>query len=160
MQTRAIPMEELTELIMLQLENGGKARLTVTGVSMMPMLYNRRDTVNLIPVDGIQKVGEVILYRRENGQYVLHRIIQVTENGYICCGDNQAMREPVEHSQLLAVMESFTRKGKTYKRTDPGYRFYTWIWVNLFLFRKPYIAVRRFFSRIRRRLKNNQKKGK
>ena len=159
MQTRAIPMEELTELIMLQLENGGKAKLTVTGVSMMPMLRSRKDVVDLIPVNGPQKAGEVILYRRENGQYVLHRIIKVTKDGYICSGDNQAMQEPVAHSQLLAVMEGFTHNGKTYQRTSWGYRCYTWIWVNLFIFRKPYIAVRRFCSRIRRKLKRNQKKG-
>lgn len=42
-----IPMEELAKLLQLQLDHGGEATLTVTGVSMLPMLYNRRDSVKL-----------------------------------------------------------------------------------------------------------------
>lgn len=157
MQTRAIPMEELSELIMLQLENGGRAKLTVTGVSMMPMLRSRRDTVDLIPVTEKRKAGDIILYRRENGQFVLHRIIRVTEDGYICCGDNQAMREDVSHSQLLAVVDGFTYKNKHYTLEDPGYRLYAWACVKLFLFRKPYIAVRRRLGRLRSAIRRKRK---
>lgn len=153
MQIRTISMEELSELVMLQLEKGGRARLTVTGWSMMPLLYHRRDAVELIPVSGQQKAGDIILYRRENGQYVLHRIIALTEDGYICCGDNQAMRETVFHTQLLAVVDGFTRKGKRYTLHAPGYRLYTAVWVKLFPIRKYYISLRRYLGGIRRRLK-------
>lgn len=149
MQIRAIPMDALSELVMLQLENGGRAQLTVTGCSMQPMLCHRRDTVELVPVSGSQRPGDVILYRRENGQYVLHRIIALTPEGYLCSGDNQAMREPVAHDQLLAVMDGFTRKGKRYGLDATGYRVYTWIWVKLFFLRKYYIAIRRCLGRLR-----------
>lgn len=150
-------MEALSELIMLQLEKGGRARLTVTGSSMMPLLYSRRDSVELVPVTGQQNVGAVILYRRENGQYVLHRIIKATGEGYLCCGDNQAMREPVTHPQLLAVMDSFTRKGKHYTLDNTGYRLYTAVWVGLFPLRKGYIAVRRVLGRLRSVLRRKMK---
>ena len=153
MQTRTIPMEELAELVMLQLEKGGRAWLTVTGWSMMPLLYHRRDAVELIPVSPQQKAGDIIFYRRENGQYVLHRIIAVTEDSYVCCGDNQAERETVLHTQLLAVVDGFTRKGKRYALTAPGYRLYTAVWVKLFPLRKYYIALRRCLGRIRIKLK-------
>ena len=36
MHTQAIPMKELAELILLQLETSGQATLTVTGHSMLP----------------------------------------------------------------------------------------------------------------------------
>jgi len=157
MQIRPIPMEELSELILLQLENGGRARLTVTGSSMAPMLHNRRDTVELIPVTGKQKKGELILYRRENGQYVLHRIVKVVKDGYICCGDNQAMREPVAQEQLLAVVDGFIRNGKKYTRKSISYRLYKAVWVGLFPVRKAHLTVwrclRRAYSAIRRKLK-------
>lgn len=149
MQIRTIPMEELSELVMLQLEKGGRAHLTVTGWSMMPLLYHRRDAVELIPVSGQQKAGDIIFYRRENGQYVLHRIIALTEDDYICCGDNQAERETVFHTQLLAVVDGFTRKGKRYTLRAPGYRLYTAVWVKLFPLRKFYIALRRHLGGIR-----------
>ena len=52
-----VPMESLVEVILLQLENGGRANLTVTGSSMMPLFYSHRDTVTLIPVEERQKKG-------------------------------------------------------------------------------------------------------
>lgn len=154
-QNLTIPMESLIQVISLQLANGGKAKLTVTGSSMEPMLRHHRDSVVLIPVEGRQKIGTVAFYQRENGKYILHRIIAVTEQGYLCCGDNQAQKEAVDHSQLIATVESFTRKGKTFSVDHFGYRIYTQLWVKAFFLRPGYIALRRvlgrYFRRIRRR---------
>lgn len=155
MQIRAIPMDALSELVMLQLEKGGRAQLTVTGYSMRPMLRNRKDTVELVPVDGHRKPGDIILYRRENGQYVLHRIIALDGDGYICSGDNQAMREPVKDAQLLAVVDAFTRKGKRYTLDAPAYRVYTWLCVKCFFLRKYYIAFRRLAGRLLHKFKRS-----
>lgn len=152
-QLCTIPMEALAELLSLQLRNGGRARLTVTGSSMLPMLRHRRDEVELIPVAGRQKEGDIILYRRENGQYILHRIIAVDEEGYICSGDNQAMREPVKPGQLLAAVSGFVRGGKQYTLNHPLYRLYTAVWVGLFPLRRYYIAIRRRLGRLYRRLR-------
>ena len=157
MQIRPIPMEELSELILLQLKNGGRARLTVTGSSMAPMLQHRRDTVELIPVAGPQKKGELILYRRDNGQYVLHRIVKVVKDGYICCGDNQAMREPVRHDQLIAVVDGFIRKGKKYTRKDFDYLLYKAVWVGLFPIRQAHLAAWRALGRLRRSIRRKPK---
>lgn len=149
-ETKCLPMEELVPLLEIQLQNGGKARLTVTGYSMMPMLRNRRDSVVLITPQAACKLGDIILYRRENGSYVLHRIIALREDGYICCGDNQAEREPVGQEQILAVVEGFNRKGKYYSVKHFGYRLYADIWVKGFVLRRPYIAVRRRLGRLAR----------
>lgn len=148
---KTIPMKELAEVVKLQLENGGKANLTVTGNSMWPMMLSGRDSVVLIP-PGNEKKGDVVLYQRASGQYVLHRIIDVTQDGYIISGDNQAMREPVAKEQLIAVMESFTRGGKQYSRDSAFYRLYQTVWVELFFLRGFYIAVRRPLGNLRRRI--------
>lgn len=152
MQTVTVPMEALAEVIALQLEKGGRARLTVTGSSMMPMLYHRRDSVILVPATGQLKKGDVIFYRRENGQYVLHRIIALSPEGYVCSGDNQAMREPVTREQVVAVVDGFTRKGKSCKLVGFWYRMYKTAWVELFFLRPGYIAVRRQLGRLRAKL--------
>lgn len=153
MQTVKVPMEQLAQIIDLQLQNGGRATLTVTGSSMMPMLYHGRDSVVLVPVPARCAPGDIALYRRENGKYVLHRIIALEADGYICCGDNQAERERVEHTQLLAVVEGFVRKGKQYTLTHPGWRLYTWAQVRLFFLRRYYIALRRRLGRLRTGIK-------
>lgn len=152
MQTVTVPMESLAEVIALQLNTGGRANLTVTGSSMLPMLRHRRDAVTLIPADGRQKKGDVILYRRKNGRYILHRIIATEQDGYICCGDNQAVREPVASEQVIAVVDGFTRKGKAYKIDAPGYRLYTAVWVGLFPLRRYYISLRRRLGHLRSKL--------
>lgn len=145
--TNAIPAKELMELIRLQLENGGCARLPVTGYSMKPMLRHGKDAVYLRPVDPRQKKGDLILYRRNNGSFVLHRIVRVVQEGYFCSGDNQWEREFVAHSQLLAVENGFVRQGKTYAHDHPGYRIYRFLCVALFCLRRPYIGIRRFLGR-------------
>ena len=152
MQKKTVPMKELAEVIKLQLDNGGKATLTVTGSSMLPMLVSRRDSVILVPPGG-EKKGDVVLYQRDNSQYVLHRIIEVTQTGYIISGDNQAMREPVTKEQLLAVMEGFVRNGKQYTLDAPLYRLYQTVWVELFFLRRYYIGIRRRLAKIWYRIK-------
>lgn len=136
------------ELLQTQMEKGGFANLTVTGCSMHPLLRNRRDSVVLVPIIGQPRKGDIILYRRASGQYVLHRIVAIENSQYICSGDNQAMREPVTQMQMLAVVNGFTRRGKTYSINHPGYRVYTWMWVELFSLRKYYLFVRRRCARL------------
>lgn len=62
------------------------------GVSMLPLLRPNRDVVilenNLKP-----EIYDVVLYKRDNGKYILHRIIDVDSNGYVMCGDNQFIKE-------------------------------------------------------------------
>lgn len=135
-------------LVLLQLENGGKANLTVTGFSMMPLLRNLRDSVWLIPAPEVLKPGDIALYQRDNGQYILHRVIRVTKDGYLFCGDNQAELEPVRHDQLIALVKGFTRKGKAYSLTERRYQIYTYMCMRLFWLRKPYIAIRRCFGSV------------
>lgn len=152
-RTQMLPMAQLAELICLQTENGGTAALMVTGSSMMPMLYHRRDSVMLMRPAGPFKKGQIILYKRDNGRYVLHRIIKVTEDHYVCCGDNQADREIVAPRQVLAVVVGFQRKGRTYRLTHPLYRMYTFLWVELFWLRPPYIKLRRALGRLRKQFR-------
>lgn len=157
-KTRSVPMEELYKVIALQLETGGRAQLTVTGRSMLPLLRAYRDAVELIPVSGGQQKGKIILYRRENGQFVLHRIVRLTRDGYICCGDNEAAQEPVRQEQLLAVVDGLVRKGKRIEMNDPLYRLYTALWVGLFPLRGVYIAIRRLCGRCYRGIHKHFKK--
>ncbi len=151
-------MESLAELLILQMENGGKADLTVTGWSMQPMLQNGRDKVTLIPPAKELKKKDIILYRRENGQYVLHRIIDLEDGKYILSGDNQAMRETVDPSQVIGVVSAFTHKGRPCSMDSLSYRLYAWAWVELFCLRKAYLALRRPAGRLYGKLRKKFRK--
>ena len=74
------------------LKEQGFLASTAVGISMNPMLRNRRDTILIAPVAGRLKKYDVPLYRRGD-DYVLHRIVQVLPDSYVICGDNCMERE-------------------------------------------------------------------
>ena len=129
--TREVGMNALSPLIEEILKTGGTATLTVTGNSMWPMLHHQVSRVRLAPVGELKK-GDLPLYRRDNGAYVLHRILSVEPDGtYTCCGDNQWHPEKgLRREQMLAVVTDFCRTGEYWvSGNDRKYRLYTRIWM-------------------------------
>lgn len=59
------------------LESQGFYMSTTVGVSMFPLLRNRRDTILIRPVTEPLKKYDVPLYKENN--YVLHRIVKITQ---------------------------------------------------------------------------------
>ena len=123
-------MASLSPLMEEILGQGGTIDLTVTGNSMYPMLRHRKSRVRLGPVRELQK-GDLPLYRRANGQYVLHRVIERAEDGsYTCCGDNQWVLEcGLRPEQMVAVMEAFARRDRWVEAESKAYRAYWRVWV-------------------------------
>lgn len=150
MEVRRIPMEQLAPLLEEQLRCG-RAALPVTGSSMLPMLRDGRDVVELAVPEGAPVRGDVLFYRRANGQYVLHRLIRM-EDAHTClmCGDNQWQRELLPARLVIARVERFYHNGKWINcKENKAYRLYTKFWTALFPVRRPIIAVRRLLGRLR-----------
>lgn len=154
MELSAMPMESLAQLVRLQLENGGRSNLLVTGVSMHPILRHRRDRVELIPPPETLRRGDLILYQRADGQYVLHRIVSKPKEGaFVCSGDNQWTPEDVTATQVVALVDVYIRKGKAISANAWPCRLYVWLWVALFPVRKPLLQFRRYLGRLRKRVR-------
>lgn len=116
-------MEEL-------LREEGKLVTTAIGVSMLPCIRPKRDIIVLERPEGRVAMRNVILYKRKNGAYVLHRIIQVRPNDYVLCGDNQYIPEPgIRDNQVLGVLKGFYR-GERYIDCEKNrlYRMYVRFW--------------------------------
>lgn len=139
---------DLMPLISEKLSMGGTVRIPSTGRSMEPLFRHMRDEVVLESVDGRRlRKYDMILYRRDNGEYVLHRIVGYTEGGYILRGDAQYVNEsPVRQEQVIACVVQYKRNGKEHTCSEAGYRLYAVLWVNSLL-------VRRVCSGVKRRLK-------
>lgn len=121
-------MEQLMPLIQESLANGKSVSFSPKGISMQPLLYQGRDAVTLSPLKGSLKKHDVALFRRDNGAYVLHRVVSVGET-YTFVGDNQfALERGIRQDQILAIMSAFTRKGKEISVTDLGYQCYCVLW--------------------------------
>ena len=67
----------------------------VVGTSMMPLLDQQTDTVRLVKAPERLKKYDVPLYRRPDGELVLHRIVKVCADYYVIRGDNTNYTEIV-----------------------------------------------------------------
>ena len=112
-----INLIEIYPIIKEKIDNGGTVQLPITGKSMRPLLVWGRDTVEIVKCDNPKK-GDIIFYLRDNGQFVLHRIIGTDENGYVLCGDNQWVKEyGIKDHNIVAVVACYRRH---INPTDPS----------------------------------------
>lgn len=112
------------------LARDGRLTYTNVGVSMQPLLKQGRDlfTVEKKTDERCRKY-DVALYRRQPNVYVLHRIVEVREHDYVLLGDNCIHREyGVTDDDILGVMTSFVRKGRSCSVNDVRYRMYVRLW--------------------------------
>ncbi len=93
------------------------------GTSMLPMLKSGRDTIVVKPKEEKLKPLDVALYKREE-KYVLHRVLKVTDTGYIIRGDNCYYDEIIPEEDVIGVLTEFFRKDKHYYCTDEEYLRY------------------------------------
>ena len=115
-------------LIRERLDAGGTVRFSPHGISMLPMLRQGRDTVTLSPVPERLKKYDLPLYRRDNGKYILHRIVNA-DACYSCVGDNQFdLEKGVRQDQMIAVVTSFSRDGREIPVTAFSYQLYCRFW--------------------------------
>ena len=132
-----------------QLSLGQTVRFSPRGTSMLPMLRQGLDQVVLSPLPETLRRFDLPLYQRDNGQYVLHRIVKVETDGYTCMGDNQFQPEPgVRRDQMIAVVTAFYRDGKQYRVTDLSYRIYCHVWHGSRYLRRIARCGKAFFRRL------------
>lgn len=121
-------MEDIVALSLPFLEMGKKVKFTVVGNSMHPLFCNQRDNVTVKKALKVKK-RDIILYRRGDGSYVLHRVVGKGKLGFKLCGDNQiAVEYPVKQEDVVAVVTSFERKGKVYTVKNLLYKIYSFWW--------------------------------
>ncbi len=137
------PMKELVPLITDLLKDGKDVIITARGNSMRPMVKNLRDALILTSYKGNAEVGDVILYKRESGAFVLHRIVDKSEDGsYVLMGDFQLVREEgIKESQILASLSGYIRKGRTVLCSSKRYQRYKNRWTGSKTRRKLYIKL-------------------
>ena len=108
-----------------ELEKSGKLVYTTVGVSMRPLIKQDRDIAIISKPRERLKKFDVALYKRPNGQYVLHRVVKVLGNGYVILGDNCISKEyNIKDSQILGVLTSLNRNGKEIDLNSFGYKLY------------------------------------
>lgn len=151
---KVVSIDDIVPLMKEQINREGCVRFTPKGNSMLPTLRNNKDSVTLEKPKFPLKKYDIAFYLRDNGQYVLHRVVRIEKNGtYVMRGDNQFSDEKgLREDQVIGVVKNFTRKGKEYTQSELSYKMYCAIWCKTVTGRKVLRKLRRIAGKIKRRL--------
>ena len=135
-----------------ELERSGKLVYTTVGVSMRPLIRQDKDISIIEKPKGRLKKYDVALYKRPNGQYVLHRVVKVLEDGYVILGDNCCSKEfNIKDSQILGVLTSLNRGGKEIDFESFGYKLYVRLRYAHYPVRVIIFKTKKFISKLIKR---------
>lgn len=116
------------------IQRDGRLIYTNKGDSMMPLIKQDRDllVISKKPEHRLKKY-DVALYKRDSGQYVLHRVLKVRKHDYIICGDNRWKKEyGITDRHIIGVLTAVIRKNKEISVNDLRYKVYVHLWCDLF----------------------------
>ncbi|MCD7755470.1 MAG: S24/S26 family peptidase [Firmicutes bacterium] len=126
------------------LAGGQTLPLPVLGSSMTPFLGDRRDSVLLRAPESPPKVGDILLYRRDSGAFILHRVHSIQDGTYTMVGDAQTVLEPgIRADQVCGVVISAQRKGRTQKPGCFWWFFFSRIWIRMVPLRPKILGIYR-----------------
>lgn len=141
-------MTEISRLI----SEGKTVTITAKGYSMNPYIVHLKDQITIGPWKDEQiKEGAVVLAKDTRGAYLIHRIIKRDGDRLTLMGDgNIGLTETARTSEVIGLMQSVTKKGRTYSVQSLRWRLYSWFW-------KMLTPVRRYPLALWRRTHHQQR---
>ena len=123
---KATIMTEIAKLI----SEGHTVSITAKGYSMNPFIVHMKDEITLGPWSDLKiKKGAVVLVKDTRGTFVLHRIISRDGDMIRLMGDgNVGIIETAHIGNIIGLMDSVTKKGRTYETDGLIWRLYSCIW--------------------------------
>lgn len=153
LQNNCIGEEELLPFLRERLAAGQTVRyLPFRGVSMMPMLRQGKDAVELSPLPEKLKKYDLPVYQYPSGKVVMHRVVDVKDDHYICLGDNEMRLETIYPEMLIAVVSAFKRGDRRIEVDALSYRIYSRVWVFLYPLRRLWRGTKARIKKILWRL--------
>ena len=141
-----ILLEEYRQL--LEDENITALPLVISGNSMSPFLVHGRDTVYLSRLDRPAKRGDVLLYKRDGGAYILHRVYKADKGSYTMVGDaHTQLEQDIRPDQIIAIMTSALRKGKLQKKGSFWWEFFEKLWIRIIPLRPMLTKIYTYITR-------------
>lgn len=129
--------EDLIPLLRERLEAGHSVRyLPFRGTSMLPLLRQGKDAVEVSPLPEKLQKYDLPVYRYPSGKYVMHRIVGFEKDGYICLGDNTYQYEHITRDMMLGVVTTIRRGDRNISVQSPWYGMYCRIWCALYPLRR------------------------
>ena len=131
-KVKVLEPEQLMPQLLEMLEVTEPVPLVISGSSMTPFLAHGRDTVYLSKVRKPLQRGDMVLYRRGSGNYILHRVFRVEDDSYTMVGDAQIWLESgIRPDQILALVTAVRRKEKLLQKGSFWWDFFEKIWIRM-----------------------------
>ena len=150
-KVKVLEPEQLMPKLLEMLEVTEPVPLVISGSSMTPFLVHGRDTVYLSKEKEPLRRGNMVLYRRDSGNYILHRVYRVEETTFTMVGDAQTWLEPgIRPDQILAIVTAVRRKGKVLQPGSFWWDFFEKVWIRMVPLRpammKTYACLKKLFG--------------
>lgn len=124
------------------LKEAGYILYTNVGYSMMPLLRQRRDIIEIRPLPGKPEKYDVILYKKRD-KYILHRVLKVLPDGYIIAGDHNTFIEiDVTDDMILGIMTKIKRGRRTITPDNLWYKMYVHLWCDCYPLRMLILKIK------------------
>jgi hypothetical protein len=142
-----LPNNAALPLIKELLSSNKTVTIPVKGTSMRPFYVDSQTQVTLsLPLSTFRRL-DVVLFERENGQMVLHRIVKMSRDTLIIQGDALRNSEIVKPSQVVGVVLRHERRGKIHSERSFWYLTIVRVWVLFAFLRRPMLGVLRRLGR-------------
>jgi signal peptidase I len=129
--------KELMPIIQEALQRGQLVRITVTGYSMMPFIYDG-DEVELMQVC-IPKKGDIVLVQFSEERYVMHRIVRIKGNIFFIRGDAQLYSEgPFSFNTILGKVHKSFHNSQTRLHNHGIWHIAGLLWIHTYKI-TPYV---------------------
>lgn len=147
--TVSVDLETLYPVMLETLNSGNSFTFSPKGKSMLPLIRQGVDSVKISPICGKLNKYDLPLYRRSNGQFVLHRVVGVSNDKYIMCGDNQFIYEyGIEDSQLIGLVTEIIKPEGIIRTSDKSYISYCRKRVFTQLIKRYFSKVKSFIKKV------------
>lgn len=129
------------------------------GDSMMPLIKQGRDVLVIERVSCPLGKGDIPLYKRDSGKYVLHRIISCRRGKYKICGDNRiSVERGISDRHIIGKLTSILRDGKEIPLSEAEGRLYRFYMCNLFFLKVIKFKARALVRKIKGVFKKKKKR--
>lgn len=120
-------MELMVTTVLLK---NGEFKFYPSGTSMLPFIREGKDQVFLSKLPEKLKKYQIVLYKRKNGEFVLHRIVKIKNGYYVMRGDHQYISENgIKREQMLGIVSRIIRDDKEIVTDSLKYRLKSAVWV-------------------------------
>ncbi len=131
--------------IITEINAGHRVIIPSKGNSMLPFIRPSTDEIELSPLDdNSMQVGNIVLAKTKESNYVIHRIEKIEDDVIILRGDgNLTTREYCKRSSISAEVTTILRKNRKIKKDNFHWILHQNLWFSNPLLRRIYLCVYR-----------------